>query len=215
MAEAVDAARRLAPRFAARAGDTTGRARSRSDDFADLRDGRPLRADGAGRGWAARARASPTTRAVAYELARGNGATALVFNMHASVTGALGAVTDELAEALGVPDEALAARDRLLAGGRRGLLVRGGDERARRRLAAVPADHQLRAGRRRLPHQGREDVLLRRRARRRATWSPPAAPPTSRWSPSSWCRPVDGLRSSRPGTRWACGRPARTTCTST
>src|ERR687894_1495436 len=34
--------------------------------------------------------------------------------MHASVTGALGAVTEELAEALGVPDEALVARDRLL-----------------------------------------------------------------------------------------------------
>ena len=33
---------------------------------------------------------------VAYELARGNGATALVFNMHASVTGALGAVTEAL-----------------------------------------------------------------------------------------------------------------------
>jgi alkylation response protein AidB-like acyl-CoA dehydrogenase len=38
-----------------------------------------------------------------------------VFNMHASVTGALSAVTEELAMALGVPDEALAARDRFLA----------------------------------------------------------------------------------------------------
>jgi alkylation response protein AidB-like acyl-CoA dehydrogenase len=38
-----------------------------------------------------------------------------VFNMHASVTGALAAVNEDLAEDLGVPDEALAARDRLLA----------------------------------------------------------------------------------------------------
>ena len=133
------AARRLAPRIAARAaeydraGDVPGRRLRRPAR------GRPVRPDGAaaaGRRWA---RASPTTPRVAFELARGNGATALVFNMHASVTGALGAVPDELAEALGVPDEALAARDRLLAGGRRGRLVRGGDERARRRLAAVPA----------------------------------------------------------------------------
>src|SRR3712207_4111273 len=49
--------------------------------------------------------------AVAYELARGNGATALIFNMHASVTGALSGVTDELADALGLPPEALEARD--------------------------------------------------------------------------------------------------------
>jgi len=48
---------------------------------------------------------------VAYELARGNGATALIFNMHASVTGALAGVSDELAEALGLSGEALRARD--------------------------------------------------------------------------------------------------------
>ncbi len=72
----------------------------------------PERLGGAGAGFADYA-------AVAYELARGNGATALVFNMHASVTGALSAVTDELADALGLPPEALDARDQLLAGGGR------------------------------------------------------------------------------------------------
>ena len=42
---------------------------------------------------------------VAYELARGNGATALVFNMHASVTGALAGIPVEMADAIGVPAE--------------------------------------------------------------------------------------------------------------
>ncbi len=45
--------------------------------------------------------------AVAYELARGNGATALVFNMHASVTGALAGIPEALADTLGVPDDVL------------------------------------------------------------------------------------------------------------
>jgi len=84
------------------------------DDFADLREAGlfglmvPTRLGGAGASFA-------EYTAVAYELARGNGASALVFNMHASVTGALGAVTEDLAESLGLPGEALAARDRLLA----------------------------------------------------------------------------------------------------
>jgi alkylation response protein AidB-like acyl-CoA dehydrogenase len=52
--------------------------------------------------------------AVATELARGNGATALVFNMHASVTGALASTPDELARAFGATDAFFAARDRVL-----------------------------------------------------------------------------------------------------
>jgi alkylation response protein AidB-like acyl-CoA dehydrogenase len=52
---------------------------------------------------------------VAFELARGNGATALVFNMHASVTGALAGVPDEMARSLGVPESFFADRDRVLA----------------------------------------------------------------------------------------------------
>jgi alkylation response protein AidB-like acyl-CoA dehydrogenase len=118
-ADAVATARRLAPRFAARAAAHDRDGSFPVDDFADLRAAGlfgllvPDRLGGAGAGFADYA-------AVAYELARGNGATALVFNMHASVTGALGAVTEELAEALGVPEEALTARDRLLAAAAQG-----------------------------------------------------------------------------------------------
>ncbi|WP_405429191.1 acyl-CoA dehydrogenase family protein [Micromonospora sp. NBC_00617] len=110
---ALEAARRLAPRFAARAAAHDRDGSFPVDDFRDLREAGlfglmvPRALGGLGASFAEYA-------AVATELARGNGATALVFNMHASVTGALGAVTEELAEALGVPDEALAARDRLL-----------------------------------------------------------------------------------------------------
>ena len=109
----VQEARRLAPRFAARAGEYDRTGAFPGDDFADLRRSGlfglmvPERLGGAGSGFAGYA-------ATAYELARGNGATALVFNMHASVTGALSGVTDELADALGLPPEALRARDDML-----------------------------------------------------------------------------------------------------
>jgi len=113
MNDPVAAARRLAPRFAARAEGYDRAGAFPVEDFADLRDAGlfglmvPARLGGTGAGFAQYA-------AVAYELARGNGATALVFNMHASVTGALTAVTDELAATLGIPDSALEARDRYL-----------------------------------------------------------------------------------------------------
>lgn len=106
----IDEARRLAPRFAARAAAHDRDGTFPADDFDDLRDAGlfglmvPVRLGGAGAGFGEYAR-------VAYELARGSGATALIFNMHASVTGALASVTDELADALGLPPEALAARD--------------------------------------------------------------------------------------------------------
>jgi alkylation response protein AidB-like acyl-CoA dehydrogenase len=112
--DALATARRLTPRFAARAAEHDRDGSFPVQDFADLREAGlfglmvPPSAGGLGASFAAYAE-------VAAELARGNGATALVFNMHASVTGALSAVTEELAESLGIPDEALAARDRLLA----------------------------------------------------------------------------------------------------
>ena len=112
-ADAIDEARRLAPRFAARAAEHDRDGSFPADDFADLRQSGlfglmvPSRLGGMGAGFADYA-------AVAYELARGNGATALVFNMHASVTGALTGVTDELADALGLPGTALEARDGFL-----------------------------------------------------------------------------------------------------
>jgi alkylation response protein AidB-like acyl-CoA dehydrogenase len=108
------AAARLAPRFAARAATHDRDASFPVEDFDDLRAAGlfglmvPAELGGVGAGFAQYAD-------VAYELARGNGATALVFNMHASVTGALAAVTEELALDLGIPDEALVARDRFLA----------------------------------------------------------------------------------------------------
>ncbi|GAA4933024.1 acyl-CoA dehydrogenase family protein [Actinoplanes utahensis] len=105
-----DEARRLTPRFTARAADHDREGAFPEADFADLREAGffglmvPARLGGAGAGFAEYAE-------VAYELARGNGATALIFNMHAAVTGALSGVSDELAEALGLPREALEARD--------------------------------------------------------------------------------------------------------
>ena len=51
---------------------------------------------------------------VATALARGSGSTALVFNMHASVTGALAGVPDDLARQLGAPDSFFDARDAML-----------------------------------------------------------------------------------------------------
>jgi alkylation response protein AidB-like acyl-CoA dehydrogenase len=109
----IDEAKRLAPRFAARAAAHDRAGVFPADDFADLREAGlfglmvPERLGGAGASFADYAE-------IAYELARGNGSTALIFNMHASVTGALSGVTDELADALGLPPEALEARDSYL-----------------------------------------------------------------------------------------------------
>jgi alkylation response protein AidB-like acyl-CoA dehydrogenase len=110
---AAEAAARLVPRFAARAAQHDETGSFPADDFADLRAAGlfglmvPTRLGGMGAGFAEYA-------TVAYELARGNGATALVFNMHASVTGALAGVPDVMVEALGVPESFYAARDRVL-----------------------------------------------------------------------------------------------------
>jgi alkylation response protein AidB-like acyl-CoA dehydrogenase len=112
--DALAVSRRLTPRFAARAAGYDRDGGFPVDDFADLRQAGlfglmvPERLGGLGAGFSEYA-------AVAYELARGNGATALVFNMHASVTGALAGIPDTLIEALGVPESFLAARDRVLA----------------------------------------------------------------------------------------------------
>jgi len=52
---------------------------------------------------------------VAMTLARGSGASALLFNMHASVTGALASVPEDLARALGVEESFFEHRDDILA----------------------------------------------------------------------------------------------------
>lgn len=112
-AEAVAAARELAPRLAARAAHYDQAGSFPEEDFADLRAAgllglmAPTRLGGHGAGFADYA-------AVAMELASGAGATALVFNMHASVTGAMAQTPDDVARALGVPEQYFQMRDRLL-----------------------------------------------------------------------------------------------------
>lgn len=113
MNDPVATARRLAPRFAARAVAHDQAGTFPVDDFADLREAGmlglmvPSRLGGLGAGFGDYAD-------VAYELARGNGATALVYNMHASVTGALAGIADELADTIGIPAAFFTARDEIL-----------------------------------------------------------------------------------------------------
>lgn len=111
---ALTLARELSPRLAGRAADHDARGLFPEDDFADLRESGllglmvPSRLGGFGASFAGYAR-------VAAELGRGAGATALVFNMHASVTGALAQTPDELVRYLGAPERYFAARDKALA----------------------------------------------------------------------------------------------------
>src|SRR5947209_12645174 len=113
MVSPVDEARRLAPRFAARAAAHDRDGTFPVDDFAELRAAGlfglmvPERLGGLGSGFAEYAD-------FAYELARGNGATALVFNMHASITGALAGIPPGMVSALGVPDAFFDSRDEIL-----------------------------------------------------------------------------------------------------
>jgi alkylation response protein AidB-like acyl-CoA dehydrogenase len=114
-AEALDAARSLAPAMADRAGGYDEKGAFPAEDFTALREAgllglmSPERVGGVGAGFADYAE-------VAMALAAGNGATALIFNMHASVTGALAGVPDELARAFGAPDSYFGTRDRILQG---------------------------------------------------------------------------------------------------
>ncbi|HEX2131984.1 MAG TPA: acyl-CoA dehydrogenase family protein [Actinophytocola sp.] len=59
---------------------------------------------------------------VAVELGAGAGATALIFNMHASVTGALAHTPDDLVRQFGAPESFFASRDRVLAAAAEGAL---------------------------------------------------------------------------------------------
>jgi alkylation response protein AidB-like acyl-CoA dehydrogenase len=112
---------RMRPRIAKRAADYDRTGDFPAEDFADLRQAglfglfTPQRLGGLGLGY-------PEYAKVAFELARANGATALVFNMHASVTGALAGIPDALIHALGVPEEFFAVRDEVLAQAARGAL---------------------------------------------------------------------------------------------
>jgi alkylation response protein AidB-like acyl-CoA dehydrogenase len=107
------AATRLAPRFAGRADAHDRDGTFPAEDFADLRDAGlmglmvPERLGGLGASFADYVE-------VAMTLARGNAATALVFNMHTSITGAMALTRDDLPLALGVPDEYFERRDEWL-----------------------------------------------------------------------------------------------------
>jgi len=119
--EALDAARELSPRLAARAARYDAAGTFPADDFADLAAAGllglmvPTRLGGAGAGFADYA-------AVAMALAGGSPATALIYNMHASVTGALALTPDDTARALGAADSFFEFRDGLLAAAAGGAL---------------------------------------------------------------------------------------------
>jgi len=91
------------------------------EDFADLREHGllglmvPRRLGGAGATFA-------EYTDVAMRLGSGAGATALIFNMHASVTGALAHTPDDLVRQFGAPESFFASRDRVLADAARGSL---------------------------------------------------------------------------------------------
>lgn len=112
-AEGIAAAQQLAGSLAKRAPEHDREGRFPEADFDELRAAGllglmvPTRLGGPGAGFRDYAE-------VAMALGAGNGSTALIFNMHASVTGALAGTPDELARALGVPESYFEMRDRVL-----------------------------------------------------------------------------------------------------
>lgn len=112
-AAVLEAAREVAAGCAGRAGEYDRAGEFPAADFAALREAgllglmAPERLGGAGAGFADYAE-------VAMVLGAGAGATALLFNMHASVTGALALTSEEVARAVGVPESFFAMRDRVL-----------------------------------------------------------------------------------------------------
>ncbi|MBE9375969.1 acyl-CoA/acyl-ACP dehydrogenase [Saccharopolyspora sp. HNM0983] len=118
---AADLARGLAPGFAERAQEHDASGSFPAEDFRELRGCGllglmvPEELGGLGASFADYA-------AVAGEMAAGSGSTALIFNMHASITGALAAAGHDLLADLGAADGFGAERDRLLAGAAAGSL---------------------------------------------------------------------------------------------
>ncbi len=118
---ALAAAVEVAPALAARAAEHDGPGAFPAVDFAALRERGllglmvPCRLGGPGAGFADYAE-------VAMVLGAGAGATALIYNMHASVTGALALTPDDVLRALGVPEAYLDVRDRALEQARDGAL---------------------------------------------------------------------------------------------
>ena len=121
MIDPVAVATECAQRFAPRAAAADDGATFPADDVADLRASGllgllvPQRLGGVGAGF-------EQYTQVAMALAQGSGSSALIFNMHACVTGALAGVPDDLARDLGAPDWFFAERDRMLAAAAEGSL---------------------------------------------------------------------------------------------
>jgi alkylation response protein AidB-like acyl-CoA dehydrogenase len=115
IANACETAAALRPAFAERAAGHDVDGSFPEADFDDLREVgllglmAPARLGGIGASFAEYAE-------VAMALGAGNGSTALIFNMHASVTGALALTDEDLARALGVPESFFPARDDVLRG---------------------------------------------------------------------------------------------------
>lgn len=113
MTDAYQIAEGLAGRLRERAGGYDATATFPAEDIADLRASGllgllvPTALGGMGAGFADYTR-------VAQALARGSGATALLFNMHASVTGSLAGVGEELARQLGATDAFFTHREKVL-----------------------------------------------------------------------------------------------------
>jgi alkylation response protein AidB-like acyl-CoA dehydrogenase len=111
--DALQRAERAAERIASRAARYDAAAEFPTEDLRDLRaEGLlglmvPTTLGGMGAGFEEYVR-------VAMALARASGSTALVFNMHASVTGGLASIPDEMARALGAAESFFETRDRIL-----------------------------------------------------------------------------------------------------
>jgi len=82
---------------------------------------------------------------IAMALAEGSGAVALVFNMHASVTGALAQTPDELVQALGASPAYFEMRDRVLTAARQGAFyaVAMSERGAGARLSALSTRYRI------------------------------------------------------------------------
>jgi alkylation response protein AidB-like acyl-CoA dehydrogenase len=137
------AAEALRPTFAERAGTHDRDGSFPEADVTDLRAAgllglmAPSRLGGIGASFADYAE-------VAMALGAGNGSTALIFNMHASVTGALALTDEDLARALGVPESFFESRDMVLRGAVAGRLyaVAMSERGAGSRLSKVTTSYE-------------------------------------------------------------------------
>jgi alkylation response protein AidB-like acyl-CoA dehydrogenase len=137
----------LAPRFAERAVTHDRDGSFPADDFADLAGAGlmglmvPERLGGWGASFSSYAE-------IAMTLARGNAATALVFNMHTSITGAMALTRDDLPLALGVPDEYFERRDEWLRTAAKGAFyaVAMSERGAGSRLSQIATAYEPEAG---------------------------------------------------------------------